>query len=280
MNEVLANLPRENQFKRALRAGRSQIGLWSTIPSSLVSELIGGAGYDWVLLDTEHTPTDVPLMLHQLQGIAAARTAPGTAPTHPVVRPAWNDPVLIKRYLDIGAQTLLLPFIQSAAEAEAAVRATRYAPQGIRGLGGSTRASNFGRTKDYVARASDELCVLVQVETAEALEQIEAIASVDGVDGVFIGPADLSASLGYPGQARHPAVDKAIDDAIRRIRACGKAPGILMVDPNRARECLALGAQFVAVALDTLILRDGLDSAAKHFGGEIRGGTAAPTTAY
>src|SRR5690606_34348361 len=127
-----------------------------------------------------------------------------------------------------------------AQEAEAAVRAIRYAPEGIRGMGGSTRASNFGRTADYVSRAADELCLLVQVETAEALEQIEAIAAVDGIDGIFIGPADLSASLGYPGQARHPAVNKIIDDAIRRIRACGKAPGILMVDEPRARECLAL----------------------------------------
>lgn len=254
-----------NHFKHALRAGRPQIGLWSTIPSPFVCELIGGAGYDWVLLDTEHTPTDVPLMLNQLQAVASAQPAPGKLPMQAVVRPAWNDPVLIKRYLDIGAQTLLLPFVQNAQEAQAAVRAIRYAPNGIRGMGGSTRAANFGRTTDYVARAADELCLLVQVETAEALEQIEAIAAIDGIDGIFIGPADLSASLGYPGQARHPVVDTAIDDAIRRIRACGKAPGILMVDETRARACLALGAQFVAVALDTLLLRDGLDGAAARF---------------
>jgi 4-hydroxy-2-oxoheptanedioate aldolase len=256
-----------NHFKQALRAGRAQIGLWSTIPSPFVCELIGSAGYDWVLLDTEHTPTDVPLMLHQLQAVAAAQPAPGALPTHAVVRPAWNDPVLIKRYLDIGAQTLLLPFVQNAEEARAAVRAIRYAPEGIRGMGGSTRASNFGRTADYVARAAGELCLLVQVETAEALEQIEAIAAVDGIDGIFIGPSDLSASLGHPGQARHPEVNRAIDDAIRRIRACGKAPGILMVDEPRARECLELGAQFVAVALDTILLRDSLDAAAARFRG-------------
>lgn len=254
-----------NHFKHALRAGHAQIGIWSTIPSPFVCELLGGAGYDWVLLDTEHTPTDVPLMLQQLQAVAAAQPAPGMPPTHAAVRPAWNDPVLIKRYLDIGAQTLLLPFVQNAREAQAAVRATRYAPHGIRGMGGSTRASHFGRITDYVARAADELCLLVQVETAEALEQIEAIAAIDGIDGIFIGPADLSASLGYPGQSRHPAVDRAINDAIRRIRACGKAPGILMVDEQRAFECLDLGAQFVAVALDTLLLRNGLDAAAARF---------------
>lgn len=255
-----------NHFKRALREGRPQIGAWSTIPSPYVSELIGGAGYDWVLLDTEHTPTDVTLMLNQLQAVAAAQPAPGMLPTHAVVRPAWNDMVLIKRYLDIGAQTLLLPFVQNADEARNAVRAMRYAPHGLRGMGGSTRAANFGRTGEYVARAAEELCLLVQVETAEALEQIEAIAAIDGIDGIFIGPADLSASLGYPGQASHPAVKQAIDDAIRRIRACGKAPGILMTDEPRARECLAAGAQFVAVALDTVLLREGLDGAARRFG--------------
>jgi 4-hydroxy-2-oxoheptanedioate aldolase len=259
-----------NHFKRALREGRAQIGVWSTIPSPFVSELIAGAGYDWVLLDTEHTPTDVPLMLNQLQATAAAQPAPGMLPTHAVVRPAWNDTVLIKRYLDIGAQTLLLPFVQDAAEARAAVLATRYAPTGVRGMGGSTRAANFGRTADYVDRAVDELCLLVQVETAEALGEIEAIAAVDGIDGIFIGPADLSASLGYPGKPNHPAVKQAIDDAIRRIRACGKAPGILMVDEPRARECLALGAQFVAVALDTVMLRNGLDATATRFRDETQ----------
>jgi 4-hydroxy-2-oxoheptanedioate aldolase len=132
-------------------------------------------------------------------------------------------------------------------------------------MGGSTRASNFGRTPDYIARADEEICVLVQVETREALDQIEAIAAVEGIDGIFIGPADLSASMGYPGQARHPEVDAAIDDAIRRIRACGKAPGILMVDEARARQCLAQGALFVAVALDLLLLRNGLDSTAARF---------------
>jgi len=254
-----------NHFKHALHAGQPQIGVWSTIPSPFVCELIAGAGYDWVLLDTEHTPTDVPLMLHQLQAVAAAQPAPGARSVHAVVRPASSDAVCIKRYLDIGAQTLLLPFVQDAQQAQEAVHAIRYAPAGIRGMGGSTRASNFGRTHDYVARAAEELCLLVQVETAQALEQIEAIAAVDGIDGIFIGPADLSASLGYPGQARHPEVNRIIDDAIARIRACGKAPGILMVDEARARACLDLGAQFVAVALDTIALRDSLDATAARF---------------
>ncbi|MBV6305866.1 HpcH/HpaI aldolase/citrate lyase family protein [Candidimonas humi] len=273
-------MPYTNHFKQALRAGRAQIGIWSTIPSPFVSELIGGAGYDWVLLDTEHTPTDVPLMMQQLQAVAAAHPAAGAQPMHAVVRPAWNDPVLIKRYLDIGAQTLLLPFVQNAQEAQAAVRAIRYAPDGIRGMGGSTRASNFGRTADYVAKAAEDLCLLVQVETPQALEQIEAIAAIDGIDGIFIGPADLSASMGYPGQARHPEVNRSIDDAIRRIRACGKAPGILMVDEARARECLDLGAQFVAVALDTIILRNGVDAAAARFRGQSPASRPTASSSY
>lgn len=254
-------MPQINHFKHALASGRSQIGIWSSLPSPYVSELIAGSGFDWVLLDTEHSPNDVPIVLQQLQAVAADRVSR----SHPVVRPAWNDPVLIKRYLDIGAQTLLLPFVQNAGEARAAVSAMRYAPRGVRGMGGSMRASHFGRDDRYVADSENELCLLVQVETQEALEQLEDIAAVDGVDGIFIGPADLSASMGYPGQPMHPAVSKAIDDAIVRIRATGKAPGILMVNEERARQCLALGAQFVAVAMDLLLLRNASDAVAARF---------------
>lgn len=254
-----------NYFKRALSAGVPQIGLWSTLPDPYVSEIVAGAGFDWVLLDTEHTPTDVPHMLRQLQAVSAAVPADAVRRTSAVVRPDWNDTVLIKRYLDIGAQSLLLPFVQNEAEAQAAVRATRYAPAGIRGMGGSVRASNFGRIRDYAKTAQDELCVLVQVETREALDNLDAILAVDGIDGVFIGPADLSASLGHPGDPGHPEVKQTIDDAIRRIRASGKAPGILMLDEARARECLDLGALFVAVAMDLQILARGVEAAAARF---------------
>lgn len=256
-------MPPVNAFKRGLQAGQPQIGLWSALPAPYVSELLAGAGFDWLLLDTEHTPTEVPQMLQQLQAVAGARSA--AVRTQAVVRPASHDRVLIKRYLDIGAQTLLLPFVQSAAEARAAVESVRYAPQGLRGMGGSTRASNFGRDADYVAQAADEICVLVQVETAQALEQLEDIAMVDGVDGVFIGPADLSASLGYPGQASHPQVEATIDQALARIRACGKAPGILTLQAERAQACLDAGALFVAVGMDLQILRQGADALAQRF---------------
>jgi len=254
-------MPLHNPFKHALRAGRPQIGLWSTLASPFVSELIAGSGYDWLLLDTEHTPSDVPLMLQQLQAVAAEQRRPSSA----VVRPAWNDAVLIKRYLDIGAQTLLLPFVQNAEEAAAAVAAMRYPPHGIRGMGGTMRASHFGRDADYVRDADKELCLLVQVETEEALDNIEAIAAIDGVDGIFVGPGDLSASMGYPGEMQHPKVSAAIDDAIRRIRACNKAPGILMLDEKRARACLELGALFVAVATDQVLLRKAADDVAARF---------------
>lgn len=264
-----------NHFKRALAAGVSQIGLWSTLPDPYVSEIVAGAGFDWVLLDTEHTPTDVPHMLHQLQAVSAAVPADAARRTSAVVRPDWNDTVLIKRYLDIGAQSLLLPFVQDAEQARSAVRATRYAPAGVRGMGGSMRASNFGRIGDYVKTAQDELCVLVQVETGEALDQLDAILAVEGIDGIFIGPADLSASLGHPGDPGHPTVKRAIDDAIRRIRAAGKAPGILMLDDARARECLDLGALFVAVAMDLQILARGAEAAAARF----RDGARAARTA-
>jgi 4-hydroxy-2-oxoheptanedioate aldolase len=254
-----------NEFKRSLLSGKPQIGIWSTLPYPLVSELVGGAGYDWVLLDAEHTATDVPQMLGQLQALGAATPCRGRAPSAPVVRPPWNDPVLLKRYLDIGAQNFLLPFVQSAEEAQDAVRSVSYPPRGTRGLGGSTRASNFGRISDYANVANDEICTLVQVESGSALAQIEEIAAVPGVDGIFVGPADLSASLGYVGRPTHPEVEDLICDAIGRIRRAGKAPGIVVTEEHRARKYLEAGALFVAVGVDTVMLRNALDSTATKF---------------
>lgn len=255
-------MPSRNHFKQALRDKRAQVGLWSTLPFPYVSELIAGAGFDWLLLDTEHTASDPIVMQQQLQAVDAGRT--GT--TSAVVRPDWNDTVLIKRYLDIGAQSLLFPFVQTPEEAAAAVAATRYPPRGVRGMGGTMRASRFGRDTDYVRDAESELCVLVQLETEEALDRLEEIAAIDGVDGIFIGPADLSASMGVPGDIHHPRVRKAIDDAVRRILACGKAPGILMLDEKRAQELLDLGALFVAVGTDQVLLRKSTDDLAQRFG--------------
>jgi 4-hydroxy-2-oxoheptanedioate aldolase len=248
----------QNAFKRALRADQPQIGLWSSLSSNYTVEVIAGAGYDWILLDSEHSPADIENLLTQLQAAAPY-------PTHPVVRVPWNDMVTVKRVLDIGAQSLLVPYVQNADEARNAVAHMRYPPAGVRGVAGTTRATRFGRVKDYAKRAHEEICLLVQVETQPALANIEAICAIDGVDGVFIGPADLHASMGYAGETANPKVKPLIDDAIRRIRKAGKAPGILT--PNEADAChwLEGGALFVAVGSDVGILARGAEALAAKF---------------
>lgn len=250
----------QNTFKRAIRAGRQQIGLWLSLSGSYTAEVCAAAGFDWLLLDTEHSPNELDMVLAQLQAIAPY-------PSHPVVRIAWNDPVLFKRVLDVGAQTILVPFVQNAEEARAAVAATRYPPDGIRGVAGTTRATRFGRVKDYARRAAEEICLLVQVETEAALGEIERIAAVDGVDGIFIGPADLHASMGYLGETANAAVLPRIDDAIRRIRAAGKAPGILTADEKLARHYVEIGCLFTAVGADVGLLARGADALAAKFKG-------------
>jgi 4-hydroxy-2-oxoheptanedioate aldolase len=248
----------QNPFKRALKAGKAQIGLWSSLSSNYSVEVIAGAGYDWILLDCEHSPNDLESLLTQLQAAAPY-------PSHPVVRVPWNDMVTIKRVLDIGAQSLLIPYVSTAEEARAAVSHTRYPPSGVRGVAGTTRATRFGRVKDYAKRAHEEICVLVQVETQGALDNIEAICAVDGVDGVFIGPADLHASLGHTGEIANPAVKPLIDEAIRRIRKQGKAPGILTPNEADAKHWLGCGALFVAVGADVGILARGAEALAAKF---------------
>ena len=240
------DLPR-NEFKHALAAGKAQIGLWSSLSNSYCVEVIAGAGYDWILIDTEHSPADLENVLLQLQ--AAAPYA-----TEAVVRVPWNDMVTIKRTLDIGARSILIPYVQTEEEARNAVAYTRYPPQGVRGVAGTTRATHFGRIKGYTKHVHDELCVLVQIETELGLKNLEAIASVEGIDGVFIGPSDLHASLGYVGESNNPKVMPVIDDALRRIRKCGKAPGILTGVEVDAKRWLEVGALFVAVGADVGIL--------------------------
>jgi 4-hydroxy-2-oxoheptanedioate aldolase len=248
----------QNAFKRAILAGRQQIGLWCSLPGPYAAEAMAGAGFDWMLLDTEHSPGDPLTVLGQLQAVAPY-------PASPIVRPASNDAVLIKRILDFGAQTLLIPYVQSAAEAQAAVAAMRYPPRGVRGVSGVTRATGFGRIAGYARRAEEELCLLVQIETREALDRLEEIAGVDGVDGVFIGPADLAASLGHVGEAGHPEVVAAIEDAIRRIRACGKPAGILTPDNAFAQRCIELGTVFTAVGVDASMLARATEALAQRF---------------
>jgi 4-hydroxy-2-oxoheptanedioate aldolase len=251
------DLPR-NTFKQAIAAGRQQIGLWVSLASAYSVEVCAGAGFDWLVIDTEHSPNEVDTTLSQLQVVAAY-------PTHPVVRAAWNDTVLIKRHLDIGAQTLLLPYVQSAEEAHAAVAAMRFPTDGVRGVAGSTRATRFGRIKDYTMRAAAELCLLVQIETRRGLDNLEAIARVDGVDGLFIGPSDLAAGLGHLGDPGHAEVQSAIRDAIKRIRACKKPAGILATDDATTKRYIDWGTTFTAVGLDVMVLARELDALAKKF---------------
>ena len=247
-----------NTFKRAITSGRHQLGLWLSLSSHYTAEVCAGAGFDWLLLDCEHSPNELDMLLCQLQAIAPY-------PSHPVVRVPWNDPVTIKRVLDVGAQTILVPFVQNEQEARAAVAATRYPPGGIRGVAGTTRATRFGRIKDYAQRAAGETCVLIQTETGEALDRIEAIAAVEGIDGIFIGPADLHASFGYTGETANPAVLPKIDDAIKRIRAAGKAPGILTADEKLARRYIEAGTLFTAVGADVGILARGAEALAAKY---------------
>ncbi|SMC98726.1 aldolase/citrate lyase family protein [Rhizobium sp. RU36D] len=247
-----------NPFKAAIAAGQQQIGIWCTIPGSGHAEALAGCGFDWMLIDTEHTAVEMTTVQAMLQAAAPYLT-------HAAVRPGWNDAVEIKRLLDIGAQTLLIPYVQNAEEAARAVSAVRYAPQGMRGLAGITRATRYGLIENYATRASEEICLLLQVETAEALGNIEAIAAVDGVDGIFIGPADLAAIMGFPGNPGHPEVKAAILQAIRRIVAAGKPAGILSLDQEFLKEAVAAGTTFTAVDVDSAILLRGARALAKSW---------------
>ncbi|WP_028601928.1 aldolase/citrate lyase family protein [Ottowia thiooxydans] len=244
-----------NPFKQALLEKRQQIGFWLNVPNTTTAEICAGAGFDWLLIDGEHTTHSLQTILHQLQTIAAY---PGT---HPIARmPMGHGHVgemLIKQYLDLGVQTLLVPMVDTAEQAQAIVRAARYpgpdGSGGIRGVAGG-RAARWGRYPRHVHEANDRVCILVQAESRTSIDNLEAIAAVDGVDGVFIGPADLSASMGHRGNAAHPEMQAIMEDAIRRIVRAGKAAGILTPDEAAARRYIEWGATFVAVGIDTLSL--------------------------
>ena len=237
-----------NPFKAALAEPGARIGLWVGLADPYAAELCATAGFDWLLIDGEHGPNDLRSMLGALQAVAPY-------PSHPVLRIPQGDAALIKQVLEIGATTLLVPMVESAEQARALVAATRYPPRGVRGVGsGLARSSRWSAHANYLHEADDSVCLLVQVETASALAQLDEIAAVDGVHGVFIGPADLSASMGHLGNPGHPDVRAAIDGAIQRILAAGKAPGILMVDEALARHHIAAGARFVAVGVDATLL--------------------------
>ena len=247
-----------NPLKRALRERRHQIGLWSMLASPVATEIAAGSGFDFLVLDMEHAPNELTAIRDQLQAMQGSAAAP-------VVRPPWNDTVVFKRLLDVGAQNFVVPMVQDADDARRAVAATRYPPRGVRGVAVATRANRFGRVTDYLQRASDEICVHVQIETRAALANLEAIAAVDGVDGLFIGPSDLAADFGQLGNSAHPEVRRAIDDAIARICATGKVAGILAPIEADARHWLALGATFVAVGSDLSVLARQTEALARKF---------------
>lgn len=255
---------RENRFRRALQAGETQIGLWVGLADANAAELLAGTGFDWLLLDNEHAPNDVRTTLDQLRAIEPY-------PSHAVVRPVRADGSIVKQYLDIGAQTLLVPMINTAEEARLMVQAMRYPPEGIRGLGAAlARASRWNQVDDYLNQANREGCLLVQAETRQAMRHLAEIAAVDGVDGIFFGPSDLSADMGLRGQANHADVRRAIVEGIGLVRRAGKAAGVLAADRKVAQDYLDAGAQFVAVGVDTTLLVRGATDLVRSFGGSSR----------
>ncbi len=242
-----------NRFKAALQAGKPQIGIWSSLCSNIVADVLGTAGYDWALIDMEHSPNEMTSVLGQLQAYEVGGTTP-------VVRPPWNEPVIVKRLLDIGATSLLFPMVQTPEEAAAAVRATRYAPNGIRGVSLATRTNRYGRIKDYLGRIEQEICVLVQAETRAAIARAAEIAAVPGVDGVFFGPADISADMGLLGQPGHPDVAALIRQGHDRVASVGKPSGILVNDVNQAVGWVKAGFGFVACGSDINLLARGAET--------------------
>ncbi|WLE00727.1 4-hydroxy-2-oxoheptanedioate aldolase (plasmid) [Agrobacterium leguminum] len=237
-----------NTFKQALKDGKVQVGLWQALANAYTVEISAGAGYDWLLLDAEHAPNDIPLLVSQLQAMK------GTA-SHAVIRPPIGETWIIKQLLDIGAQTLLVPMVESREQAEALVKAVRYPPHGVRGVGAAlARASNFNRIPDYLQTANEEVCLLLQVESRAGLAALEDIASTEGVDGVFIGPADLAADMGYLGKPGAPEVQAEVEKALRLIQPHGKAAGILIGDLSLAKRYVEIGATFVAIGNDVTLL--------------------------
>lgn len=248
-----------NPFKQALRDGRTQIGMWLALANTYTAEICATAGFDWLLIDGEHAPNDIRTILGQLQVLAAY-------PVSPVVRATTGDSVLIKQLLDIGAQTLLIPMVETAEQARELVAAVRYPPRGIRGIGASiSRVSRWLAFPDYLANGEEEICLLVQVESKLGLDNIAAIAAVEGIDGVFLGPSDLAASLGHRGNPGHPDVVAAIEGGIASILKTGKPAGLLTPDERLARRYLELGATFVAVGTEATLLANSVRALAKNF---------------
>jgi 2-dehydro-3-deoxyglucarate aldolase len=248
MSDSAAYNPMPNQFRKDLLAGKRLIGCWSSLGSPITTEVLGLAGFDWLLLDAEHAPNDVLSLIPQLMALKDSVSAP-------VVRPPWNDMVTLKRLLDAGFYNFLIPFVQTVEEAKAAVAATRYPPAGVRGVSVAQRSNRYGTVADYQKRVNDNIAVVVQIETPAGVEAAEAIASVPGVDGLFVGPSDLAASCGHLGEAGHAEVQALIARVFASAKAAGKPSGILAPVEADARRYMDMGATFVAVGSDLGVFR-------------------------
>lgn len=256
---MITELP-PNAFKQGLAAGKKQIGFWLTLASPSATEACAGAGYDWTLIDMEHSPNDLGDVVDHLRASVG-----GSA--EPIVRIPWNDPVMVKRVLDAGARTLLFPYVQNADEVRRAVQATRYPPHGFRGTGGTTRATLYGRVPNYFHRAAEQLCTIIQVESPEAVKAIPEMVKVEGLDAIFIGPNDLAANSGHLGDMYHADVQAMCNDALKAIKAGGKKAGILTFNVELAKKQFALGFDFIAVGGDAGMLARGAEALAKQFDG-------------
>ena len=259
-------------FKDALAAaGRPLAGMWVCSGSPLVAEICAGAGLDWLLVDAEHSPNGLEGILAQLQAVSSY-------PVTAVVRPPVNDTVIIKQYLDLGAQSLLIPMVHTADDARAAVAATRYPPQGVRGVGSAlARSARWNRVPDYLARATDTITVIVQIESTQAVENIDSIMAVDGIDAVFIGPSDLAASMGVLGQQEHPDVVAAVEHCITLAKAAGKPVGVNAFAEATARRYLDAGVDFILTGADVALLARGSEALAGKY---VPAADAGPTTSY
>jgi 2-dehydro-3-deoxyglucarate aldolase len=250
--------PLPNRFRADILARKRLIGCWCSLGNPITTEILGLAGFDWLLMDGEHSPNDVLTFIPQLMALKGSASAP-------VVRPPWNDPVMLKRLLDIGFYNFLIPFVESAEQAQRAVQATRYPPQGTRGVAGSQRSNRYGTVPDYFEQINDNICVLVQIESRKAVEQVDAICAVDGVDGIFIGPNDLAAAFGHLGNPNHPEVQAQIDRIYAAANRAHKAIGILTPVEADARRYLDKGAAFVAVGVDQAIFRNATQALRDRF---------------
>ncbi len=262
---------KENRLKAGLARGEMLIGCWLNLGSAAAAEMAGGAGFDWALIDGEHAPYDVTAIQAQLRALAAFEISP-------VVRVPVGRDWLIKQVLDLGVESLLVPMVEDADQAAALVRATRYPPEGVRGVGAAVaRATGYGADGEYIAQVNEQICLIVQAESLRALENLEAIAATPGVDAVFIGPSDLAADMGFAGRPDAPEVQAAITDAIGRIRAVGKAPGLLDFTPERFAGYREMGVGFLAVAADVTLLRGAMQAVARQARAVARPGMPATT---